>query len=514
MSQYNLIDEPWIPVIDMNGNRKELGIFDTLTSANELLRIEDPSPLVTASLYRFLLAVLYRALEGPCDIDEAKEFFKNGLPEDKIKQYLEKWKLRFYLFDDTYPFGQIPGFKPKHWRSWTAIAAEHNADNAKVLFDHIDVSNAGSINCASAVRWLIATQTYVTSAGKSELSHTGTAPSAGSAMVVPMGKNLQDTLIYCLVPQNKDILKNDLPLWEREPESIENLKKGIERHPSGFSDLYSWRSRSILLEKDMGSRVSRLAFASGVEVSDSELVDAMLAYIIVEKKEKGKEAKIKKKISVHLSDKGIWRDFDSLLPDNSGLAPKVVENAISLTRNIPERYPAGMMVFGQKYNPLRPNLIFWRKEYFVLPKQAKENRFIRNDIRNQLKEVNDTATVLYKACEIYSEEVIRHGDRKVEGKDLRNFIEQISSLPYYWSILEAKFHEVLRDYSKGKDPDDIHKDWLIGLRNAISDSWNLHRKSISGSDPWEVRAFVKADGIIGKAIKELNEKISILKEAI
>lgn len=107
MSRFNLIDEKWIPVRFHDGTRSELGIRDTLLQSGEIASIEDPSPLVTAALHRFLLAVLYRALEGPTDINQARAFFKNGLPPDRLSAYLEKWRDRFWLFDEKYPFGQI-----------------------------------------------------------------------------------------------------------------------------------------------------------------------------------------------------------------------------------------------------------------------------------------------------------------------------------------------------------------------------------------------------------------------
>jgi CRISPR system Cascade subunit CasA len=90
MSRFNLIDEPWIPVRDLRGNRKELGIKETLLRSRELASIEHSSPLVVAALHRFLLAVLYRALEGPTDIEEAKALSLKGLPADKITAYLQK----------------------------------------------------------------------------------------------------------------------------------------------------------------------------------------------------------------------------------------------------------------------------------------------------------------------------------------------------------------------------------------------------------------------------------------
>ncbi|MBW2122702.1 MAG: type I-E CRISPR-associated protein Cse1/CasA, partial [Deltaproteobacteria bacterium] len=154
MSRFNLIDEKWIPVRFLDGIRDELGlgIKETLLRSREIAAIEDPSPLVEAALYRFLLAVLYRAIEGPTGPNEANALFRDGLPADKITAYLEKKRDRFWLLDDNYPFGQIPTFKPKAWRAWTAIAVECNADTAKVLFDHVDEMEPGSISPAAAAR--------------------------------------------------------------------------------------------------------------------------------------------------------------------------------------------------------------------------------------------------------------------------------------------------------------------------------------------------------------------------
>lgn len=160
MSRFNLIDEKWIPVRFPDGTRCELGIRDTLLQSWAIEAIEDPSPLVVAGLHRFLVAVLYRAVEGPTDIDQAKDFFKAGLPGEKITAYLETWRDRFWLFHEKYPFGQIPAFTPKVWRAWTVLAAEHNADNAKVLFDHVDVETPGDISEATATRWILAAQTF------------------------------------------------------------------------------------------------------------------------------------------------------------------------------------------------------------------------------------------------------------------------------------------------------------------------------------------------------------------
>ena len=267
MSRFNLVDENWIPVRFPDGTRKELGIRAVLLQAKRITSIEDASPLVVAALHRFLLAVLYRALEGPTDIKQAKAIFISGFPKEKIDTYLEKWHDRFWLFDEKHPFGQIPNFQPKAFRAWTTLAAEHNADNAKVLFDHTNIEEPGSISPGETVRLMLASQTFSVSCGKSELAHTATAPSATTPIVLPLGHNLQDTLLCSLVPQHKEITMNDLPIWEREPESIAKLKKNMKRQVDGFADLYTWRIRSIRLEAADNANIEKIAFASGIGCS-------------------------------------------------------------------------------------------------------------------------------------------------------------------------------------------------------------------------------------------------------
>jgi CRISPR system Cascade subunit CasA len=514
MSRYNLIDEKWIPVRFPDGTRDELGISETLLQSKEIAAIEDPSPLVVAALHRFLLAVLYRALEGPTDIEQAKQLFREGLPANKITTYLDTWKPRFCLFDDKYPFGQIPTFEPKTWRSWTAIAAEHNADNAKVLFDHMTVSRSGSISAAAAARWLVATHTFAVSAGKSELAHTGTAPSAGSAMVIPHGSNLSDTLIFCLVHQNRHIVGHDIPMWEREPESIQQLKAGIERVPAGYADLYTWRTRSIRLKRSEDDTVSHLAFASGVECGASNIMDPMLGHAIVEVKSKETDTTEKKQITIRFEDKGIWRDFDSLLPDSSHLAPRVIENAVELTKKCRERFPKGIMILGQRYYPPRPNIAFWRKEYFILPEAISGDRFIRADIRRFLDMAEETQKSLWSACNDYARDLLSRGDRKPERKDLKSFIAQMTCIPWYWSTLETKFHEILRHYTLERNPDAIELEWLEAVRGELNNAWRQHRAYVSMGDAWAIRAVVKAEAPVGRKLKELDNKIKEFKESL
>lgn len=498
MSRFNLIDEKWIPVRFPDGSRDELGIRDALLRAKEIAAIEDPSPLVVAALHRFLLAVLYRALEGPTDIDQAKVLFKEGIRSEKITSYLEKWRDRFWLFDEKYPFGQIPTFEPKAWRAWTVLAAEHNADNAKVLFDHVDVEAPGTISEGATSRWILATQTFSVSCGKSELSHTGTAPSATAAIAIPLGRDLQDTLLLSLVPQNREVTAADLPLWERSPELVERLKEGIERAASGLADRYTWRTRSIRLETSRSGRIEKLAFASGVGNSSVDQTDPMLGYRIHD---------TRGKLPIQFRERGLWRDFDSLLPDESHLAPKVIEHATALTRTNLDRFPRSVMVLGQANN--KAKIEYWRMERFVLPEALAGVRFIRTEIRQLLSDAEDAQKSLWLACRSFARELMGHGEREPTGKDISGFVEQMPVNSWYWSTLESRFHAVLDQYTLDCDSDDIRCQWLKSVRDALKKAWDQHRASVSMGDAWAIRALAKAEGAVLRKLRELN--IEILK---
>ncbi len=531
MSRFNLIDEKWIPVRFLDGTRDKegLGIREILLRARDIAGIEDSSPLVVAALHRFLLAVLYRALEGPTDIEQAKQLFRDGLPAEKITAYLDKWRPRFWLFDEKYPFGQVPSFKPKKWRAWTALAVEYNADTAKVLFDHTNEAAPGSIKPAAAARWLLATQTFAVSTGKSEISHTGTAPSAGSMMAIPMGQNLQDTLIFSLIPQNRMVTQDDIPLWEREPESLEKLKtkirmpdkktggvkdRAIERGAAGICDLYTWQTRSILFKESLDGDISELGFASGIGYKESVELDPMLGYAIKEVADEETKEKVKKRISLRFEEKGIWRDFDSLLPDNEHLAPRVIENAVMLSKVDRKRSPRGVMILGQKYYPPRPNIAYWRKEHFVFPGAISGDRNIRHEIREILIEAEKSGDVLNSACEAFAKDILRHGERKVEKDDIRNVVKQLAALPQYWSTMEAKFHEILQHYTNEKSLDEIELEWLQAVRVALKEAWEQHRASVSMGDAWAIRAVVKAEAYVGCKFKELEDKIMDFKNSL
>ena len=59
---FNVLNEPWIPVVAMDGTKEMLGIRETLRRAPDLKEISIVSPLEEFSTYRFLSVFLMDAL--------------------------------------------------------------------------------------------------------------------------------------------------------------------------------------------------------------------------------------------------------------------------------------------------------------------------------------------------------------------------------------------------------------------------------------------------------------------
>src|SRR4051794_26452248 len=104
---YHLLDEPWIPHTDADGTATAGGIRHVLAHAHKIREIADPSPVVTAALYRLLIAVLHAAYRGPIDAEAWARLRDAGhFSAEVLDAYLLPLRHRFDLFDPEHPFYQ------------------------------------------------------------------------------------------------------------------------------------------------------------------------------------------------------------------------------------------------------------------------------------------------------------------------------------------------------------------------------------------------------------------------
>lgn len=123
-NRFNLIDESWIPVVDV-GLVSLRDVFQ-----NPGYRQLGGSPVDKMAVMKLLLAI-GQAAATPADEIEWRDLGSEGLAK-KCLNYLEQWHDRFYLFGNR-PFLQVPAIKPAFEQPFGTVMLGVATGNTTVL---------------------------------------------------------------------------------------------------------------------------------------------------------------------------------------------------------------------------------------------------------------------------------------------------------------------------------------------------------------------------------------------
>jgi CRISPR system Cascade subunit CasA len=218
--EFNLLDEPWIPVQMMDGRVKEMGLLALFDQLAHVKSLAETSPTSLVAQYRLLLAVTHRALtmdRGTWKEQDRITWFSEGIPKGVVEAYLNHWRERFWLFHPEYPFMQVavlatlPETADKT-KPWTQKSLASASGNTAVMFDHSNDVAPIAVCPGTALRELLGFLQFTPGGLVKVLSTSDKAgPLSNTAAVVPIGKNLNQTLLLSLHPSQNP---NDLPAWE------------------------------------------------------------------------------------------------------------------------------------------------------------------------------------------------------------------------------------------------------------------------------------------------------------
>lgn len=286
---FSLIDDPWILVVDTDGNQRTVGIREIFAGEVKVASLQGESPAQNFAIVRLLLAIFWRAHSGESRVEPGKTFYfaawferlrtqlKRTGRDEAVLDYLEQYRNRFELLDSPTPFMQVadlavPSGEVKHV---TTIVPEAQED----YFTMRAGKARDSLSYGEAARWLVYAQAYDYSGiksgavgdsrvkdGKGSPIGTGWTGMTGGVLVV--GENLLDTLILNTC---SSALTNpqDKPVWERQPDGPDTREKvGENAYPQGPSDLLTWQSRRIRLHSE-GNRVTGVILSNGDKIPDA-----------------------------------------------------------------------------------------------------------------------------------------------------------------------------------------------------------------------------------------------------
>ena len=123
-NRFNLIDEPWIPIVDKG--RVSLRQVFTQADYSSL----GGNPIQKIAVFKLLLAIA-QAAATPKDEQEWQALGVKGLAE-RCLVYLEKWHDQFYLYGDK-PFLQMPAIAAARALTFGAFIPEVSTGNTTVL---------------------------------------------------------------------------------------------------------------------------------------------------------------------------------------------------------------------------------------------------------------------------------------------------------------------------------------------------------------------------------------------
>ena len=123
-NRFNLIDEPWIPIVDVG--RVSLRQLFSQSDYHAL----GGNPVQKIALTKLLLAIAQSAYT-PEDDEDWVALGADGVAQ-KCLAYLEQWHDRFYLYGDK-PFLQMPAIKAADVQNFGAVLAEISTGNTTVL---------------------------------------------------------------------------------------------------------------------------------------------------------------------------------------------------------------------------------------------------------------------------------------------------------------------------------------------------------------------------------------------
>ena len=258
---FNVLNDPWIPVVAQDGERSFLGIRETLRRASELKEISVVSPLEEFSVYRFLCVFLMAALR-PEDRDNIEELLDEGnFDMEQIEAYIflcEEEGVSFDLFDEQRPFMQAAFLREegkKEAESAARLDLAHPTGNNHIHFEHGKLDDY-SLTFAEALPKMLSANLFAVKGG------SGYQPSINGKppyMILINGENLFQTLCFMFVALGEH---KPLEVERFEWMKVKAVEKGAAPANPAFFQSMIYPVRSILLLPDDQEQVIKKVYYS------------------------------------------------------------------------------------------------------------------------------------------------------------------------------------------------------------------------------------------------------------
>jgi CRISPR system Cascade subunit CasA len=485
--RFNLLEEPWIPCLRVDGQPIELGVRETLAHAHELREVVGDSPLVTGALLRLLLAVLHRVF-GPEGYEAWGALWHAGLWDPaRLDDYLGQWRERFELFHPERPFYQAPASRAKP-KSAASMMHEVASGNNATLFDHHTEAAGVILRAPVAARMLVTSQAFgLAMLGPGENFVDG--PCARGVIFFVSGRTLFETLMLNLIRcADDDPLPEqagDRPSWEMDDPFLP-----ARTIPLGYLDYLTWYNRRIMLipeDLPAGPAVRKITMGPGLRL-DQGVLDPMKSY-----RQDVSRGWRPLRFSEH---RALWRDSVALLrlgvPDNrpprafDWLAELVAEELVD------QEHTVLTLAVGMANDQAKVDFI--RSERLPVPLAYLRNRMLVDRLGDALQMAEAVSRQLWGAARrmatlLLSVDAGDEGARQPLREDLDRTMAPWGVERSFWSRLEVPFRGMVEALPSG--PEEALERWHRGL---VREAWRAfdHAAELIAASPRSLKATVRA----------------------
>lgn len=509
--EFNLLNEPWIYLMDKNGIRKEVSIKEALFSAHEYSAIQGELPTQDVAVLRLLLAILYSVFlrydingeENPITGDYVdnedimirwKEIWDNGsIPEKPLQNYMNTWNDRFWLFHPQYPFYQIPeAITGTSYTSAKMNGVLSESNNKDRLFPLRTGIKKAELEYSEAARWLLYVNAFDDTSAKPKEKGKG-SPGAGwlgkLGLIYAVGNNLFETLLLNMVmlKNGQTAWKDGKAAWELEqPRTEERVEIACPDNPA---ELLTLQSRRLLLKRE-NDKVVGFSLLGG-DYFDKVNADSeqMTVWKMLKK---GKEDTGDFQPKRHDVSVQIWREFSTLFSSRSeGRRPGIVEWICLLQAerwledNRMIHFRTAAVQYGDKdffVNDVYSDGLSFHLS--VLQKLQAENRDWINLICDEISKCMKAAKIVRD----FESDLAKAAGRK-NGTGIAEEL--------YYRRLDRPFRKWLEDFNPGKD---------YQAADEYVFSWRLQAKKIADDIGKEMIKECGPNAMIGRIVVGEKEK--------
>ena len=335
--EYNLLDEPWIPVRLLDGTIADVGLLELLRRTTEIADLACELPTQNIAIQRLVLAIAYR-VAPPRDARDWARQWDDGAPTEQMIEYLERWRDRFFLFGGRFPFMQVADLRTAKDAVSGLEKLIADVPNGEQFFTTRHGRALACIPPSEAARWLVHAQAYDPSGirsgavGDSQVKGGKGYPIGPSwcghlGLVWLKGKDLDETLVLNLVPTDAAQLRGvesstEWGACSWEVSEAESAVRGDYSllDPSGtprdisIPRLLTWHSRRVRL---VGNRegVTGVVLAQGDKLAPQQMhryePQSLWRYSTPQSKKFKQDVYMPRKYE---AGRALWRNLPGTLP--------------------------------------------------------------------------------------------------------------------------------------------------------------------------------------------------------